>query len=75
MECNHLKEYERGPPQEDSCEIWYGRTHGRMDGRTHDGQNAMTIARWPLANGAKNHVRLTIQRMHERQISCSLNSS
>ena len=32
----------------------YGRTHGRTDGRTHDGHNAMTIARWPSASGAKN---------------------
>ena len=26
-----------------------------MDGRTHDGHNAMTIARWPSASGAKNN--------------------
>ena len=26
----------------------------RMDERTHDGHNAMTIARWPSASGAKN---------------------
>ena len=28
----------------------------RTHKRTHDGHNAMTIARWPLANGAKNMV-------------------
>ena len=34
-----------------------GQTDGRMNewtnGRTHDGHNAMTIAQWPLASGAK----------------------
>ena len=29
------------------------RTHGRMDAYTHDRHNAMTIARWPSASGAK----------------------
>ena len=33
-----------------------------MDGRTHDGHNAMTIARWPSASGAKNH--------HEKKRKC-----
>ena len=28
-------------------------TEGRTEGRT-DGHNAMTIARWPLASGAKH---------------------
>ena len=27
---------------------------GRTDGRMHDGQQAMTLARWPMASGAKN---------------------
>ena len=27
--------------------------HTRMHGWTHNGQNTMTIARWPLASGAK----------------------
>ena len=29
-----------------------------MDGHTHDGHNAMTKARWPLASGAKNGLKL-----------------
>ena len=33
-------------------------TNGRTDERTHDGHNAMTIARWPLASGAKNLKKL-----------------
>ena len=32
----------------------HAQTDGLTDGRTHDGHNAMTIARWPLASGAKN---------------------
>ena len=28
--------------------------HARRTGQTHDGHNAMTIARWPSASGAKN---------------------
>ena len=28
------------------------RTQARTNSRMHDGHNAMTIARWPLANGA-----------------------
>ena len=31
-------------------------TDGRTHTRTHDGQQAMTYARWPLASGAKNLV-------------------
>ena len=31
------------------------RTHGQTNGQTHNGHNSMTIARWPLASGAKNH--------------------
>ena len=31
------------------------RTDERTDGRTHDGHNAMTIARWPSASGANNN--------------------
>ena len=66
MEHNYLKEFERRPPKEQVKiqsivseekffkEKVYGRTHGRTDGRTHDGHNAMTIARWPSASGAKN---------------------
>ena len=27
----------------------------RTDRRMHDGHNTMTIVRWPLASGAKNH--------------------
>ena len=30
-----------------------GRTDGWMDGQTHDGYNAMTIACWPSASGAR----------------------
>ena len=69
MENNYLKEFKRGPPNEHLVKIQsvvseekffkekvYGRTHGRTDGRTHDGHNAMTIACWPLASGAKNKV-------------------
>ena len=33
-------------------------TDGQMDGRTHDGHNAMTIARWPLASGTKNIIEI-----------------
>ena len=29
-------------------------TEGQTDRRTHDGHNAMTLARWPSASGAKN---------------------
>ena len=28
--------------------------HGQTDEQMDDGHNAMTIARWPLASGAKN---------------------
>ena len=28
----------------------------RTDGRTHNGQQAMTYARWPMASGAKKLV-------------------
>ena len=28
------------------------RTDKQTNGRTHDGHNTMTIARWPLASGA-----------------------
>ena len=31
----------------------HAQTNGRTDRRTHNGHNAMTIARWPLASGAK----------------------
>ena len=67
MEHNYLKEFERGPPKEHSCEIWkkssqkYLRsflkakfTDAGMEGRMHDWHNAMTIARWPSTSGAKN---------------------
>ena len=33
------------------------RTDERTDGRTHDGHNAMTMARWPSASGAKNEIQ------------------
>ena len=29
--------------------------NGHTGGQTQDRHNAMTIARWPLASGAKNH--------------------
>ena len=32
----------------------YEQTNGWTDGHMHDGHNAMTIARWHLASGAKN---------------------
>ena len=32
-----------------------GWTDRRMNGRTHDGHKAMTIACWPSASGAKNY--------------------
>ena len=68
MEHNYLKEFERRPPKEHSCEIWLKfqsivseekffkeKVYGRTHGRT-DGRrhHAMTIARWPSASGAKN---------------------
>ena len=31
----------------------YGRMHGQTDRQMHNQHNAMTIARWPLASGAK----------------------
>ena len=33
--------------------------HKRTDAHTHDGHNAMTIAHWPLASGAKNDKNLS----------------
>ena len=30
------------------------RTDGQTDRQKHDGHNAMTLARWPLASEAKN---------------------
>ena len=33
---------------------FHERTDGRTNGRMHGGHNAMTIACWPLARGAKN---------------------
>ena len=45
----------------------YGCTHARTDGRTHDGHNAMTIARWPSASGAKN-----VSYMHLSQLAVDL---
>ena len=62
IEHNYLKEFERGPPKEHSCEISLKSsqlflrrsflkeefTDGRQtDKRMHDGHNAMTIARYP----------------------------
>ena len=32
----------------------YGCTHGQTNGQMHNRHNAMTIACWPLASGAKN---------------------
>ena len=51
MEHNYLKEFERGPPKEHSCEIWL--KNGRTDARRH---HAMTIARWPTASGANKTI-------------------
>ena len=34
-----------------------------------DRQQAMTLARWPTASGAKNHVRLAIQRPYVEDIT------
>ena len=68
MEHNYLKEFERGPPKEHSCEIWLKSsqqflrrsflkkkfTDARTDERTDARRpHAMTIARWPSASGAK----------------------
>ena len=70
MEHNSLKEFKKGPPREHSCvekiqsivpqktvfvRRVYRCTDGRTEGRTHNGHNAISIARWPLASGAKNH--------------------
>ena len=41
--------------------------HARTDGRTHDGHNTMTIARWPSASGAKN-----VSYMHLSQLAADL---
>ena len=46
------------------------RTAKRMDGRTHDGHNAMTIARWPLASGAKKNEELKQMINVTKQLIC-----
>ena len=46
----------------------YGRTDGQTDGLTtgwtHDGHNAMKIARWPSASGAKNVIKRTFGELN-----------